>query len=371
MRLLLTSLIILCSLPSLAAYESKAAYAILMDHDSSQILYQKNADVRMYPASMTKIMTAYILFDAVQRGDLTLDSELPVSEKAWRKGGSKMFVKVGDKVRVEDLIRGIIVQSGNDACIVIAEALAGSEEAFADEMNRVAESLGMHGTHFVNATGWPNEDHYTTAYDLAILAQALIHRFPEYYGYYSERSFTYAGIKQYNRNTLLGKDPTVDGLKTGHTEASGYGIVSSARKDDQRLIAVVNGLDSKDARITESQRLLRHGFRDFEHLSLYRPGDVVDSLELWMGEVPAVDVTVTKPLTIIAERRLGLNPDVSLSLEYDAPIAAPVEQGQEVATLVVTADGEAKRVPLVAKEAVEQRGFFGRLWLNFLYLFTR
>ncbi|MCH2396226.1 D-alanyl-D-alanine carboxypeptidase family protein, partial [Oceanibaculum sp.] len=277
-----------------------------------------------------------------------------------RKGGSKMFVEVGSRVSIEDLLRGIIVQSGNDACIVVAEGIAGSEEAFADMMTEAARKIGMEKSVFRNATGWPDDDHVMTARELAILAQRIIADFPEYYHYYAETSFTYNGIRQGNRNPLLYTMNGADGLKTGHTEASGYGLTASAKRDGRRIIMVVNGLPSMNARSQESSRLMDWAFREFEALSLFKSGETVEQAEIWMGDertvplVTAADITITVPK---AARR-----SMVVSAVYDGPVAAPVKQGDRIATLRITLPkGETMDYPLLAGADVEELGLFGRM----------
>ena len=254
---------VLASQPA-RAYETSAGQAILVDANTGTVLFEKNADEITFPSSMTKLMTIYLVFAHLADGSLHLDDELPVSEKAWRMQGSKMFVEVGTSVRVEDLLRGVVVQSGNDATVVLAEGLAGSEEAFAVEMTEMAQELGMTNSVFRNASGWPDPDHVSSARDLAILAQRTIEDFPQYYHYYAEEVFVWHDIEQHNRNPLLYNTPGADGLKTGHTEAAGYGLTASAERDGRRLILVVNGLASTQERASEGQRLIEYGFREFE-----------------------------------------------------------------------------------------------------------
>lgn len=255
-----------------ASIETIAKQAILVDITSNTVLFEKSPDQRMAPSSMSKIMTMYMVFDAIKEGRLTLESTLPVSERAWRMQGSKMFVELHNNIKVDDLIKGVIVQSGNDACIVFAEGLAGSESAFAERMNKRARELGLKDTNLTNATGWPDPNHYMTARDLAILAEHLIKDFPEYYHYYSIREFKYHGINQGNRNPLLYRGMDVDGMKTGHTEAGGYGLTASAEREGRRLILVVNGLPNMQARADESARLIEWGFREFATYALFKIG---------------------------------------------------------------------------------------------------
>ncbi|MCH7486432.1 MAG: D-alanyl-D-alanine carboxypeptidase, partial [Proteobacteria bacterium] len=339
--------------------------AILMDAATGEVLFEKNADQLMAPASMSKMMTTYLIFERLRDGQLSLDDTFSVSETAWRKGGAKsgsstMFLEPGTRVRVEDLIRGIIVQSGNDASIVIAEELAGSEEAFALEMNRRARELGLRDSTFKNATGWPDPGHVTTARDLAILAIRTIEDFPEFYHYYAEKEFTYNGIRQINRNPLIYKDIGVDGLKTGHTVDSGYGLAASAKRGDRRLILVVNGLLSRKARGREPERLLEWGFREFNNYTLFKAGDLVTEADVWLGRKAAVPLLIEGDLVITLARKARLG--MKVTVEYEGPIPAPVAKGDRLAKLVVTApEREPLEVPLVAGADVERLSLFGRL----------
>ncbi len=361
-----SSLFALCALLPAAVhaqgYRTQADYAFLLDVETNTVLFEKEANAEMLPASMTKLMTLYMLFDALKRGDILLEDTFPVSEKAWRKGGSKMFVKEGSRVKVEDLIRGIVVHSGNDACIVVAEALSGSEEAFAEDMNFMAKKIGLHDTYLKNATGWPEEGHVMSARDLGMLAYHLIENFPEYYPYFAETTFRYSGIKQNNRNGLLYRNIGADGLKTGHTEASGYGLVSSAMQEGRRLIAVVNGLATSKARNTESERLLRHGFRDYRRTQLFGAGEVIEHIPLWMGASVRVPVIAEEAVTLLSSRRISQQKEARVEVHYEGPIAAPVEKGQRLGELVIfKGEGEQQRIPLLAKESVERAGLLGRL----------
>ncbi len=342
------------------AIETKAREAILMDATTGAVLMEKDADASMPPASMSKIMTVYMVFLRLKEGRLSLDDTLTVSEKAWRMGGSKMFVEVGEEVRVEDLLRGVIVQSGNDACIVLAEGLSGSEEAFAEEMTEMARNIAMTGSSFANATGWPDPGHRMTARDLATLARRTIQEFPDYYHYYSEKEFVWSDIRQGNRNPLLYKTVGADGLKTGHTEEAGYGLTASAIQGDRRLILVVNGMDSVRARSEESERLLSWGFREFGNYALFQANDAVDEAPVWLGEAPTVPLVANKDvvLTLTRSARKGMK----VSVNYTSPIPAPIREGQELAQLVVTpSEGDPLSYPLYAGASVEQKGPFGRL----------
>ena len=370
-RYLALSLVALAALvglnPPATAYESRGREAILLDAETGAMLLEKNAHHPMPPASMSKIMTIYLVFEALKDGRLSLEDKLPVSEKAWRMGGSKMFVEVGKEVRVEDLLRGVIVQSGNDACIVLAEGLAGTEESFAELMNEKARELGMHDSTFANATGWPHPDQRMSARDLATLAQRTITDFPDYYRYYAETTFTFTDIKQGNRNPLLYKNLGADGLKTGHTEEAGYGLTGSAVQDGRRLIVVVNGLSSMKQRGDESQRMVNWGFREFKNYTLFEAGEPVEEAPVWQGQADTVPLVLAEDLTVTLPRRS--RKDMTVTVKHDGPIPTPIEEGQEVATLVVAAPGaETVEVPLQAGASVDRLGLFGRLFSNIKHL---
>ena len=342
-----------------------ADYAILLDMTTGRVLFEKNADQQMPPASMSKMMTAYMLFEWLRDGSLTLDDTFTVSINAWRKGEKKsgsstMFLEPGKKARVEDLIRGIIVQSGNDACIVVAEGLASSEAAFAEEMTVRARELGMKNTAFKNATGWPAPGHVSTARDLAVLAERTIRDFPVYYSFYSEKEFTYNAIRQINRNPLLYRDISADGLKTGHTLESGYGLTASATKGDRRLILVVNGLPSKKARRKEPERLLAWGFREFNNYKLFGAGEKVTDADVWLGQQDSVGLLIEKEMLLTLPRKARRK--MKVSVQFQNPVPAPVSKGDQVAKLVVIVPGEATvEVPLVAANDVPRLGLLGRL----------
>ncbi|MDA1097462.1 MAG: D-alanyl-D-alanine carboxypeptidase [Proteobacteria bacterium] len=340
--------------------DTPAKQAILIDHATGTVLFEKNAGEAMPPSSMSKLMTLYVLFERLAAGNLKLDDTFPVSEKAWRMGGSKMFVRVNTRVRIADLIRGIIIQSGNDACIVVAEGVSGDEATFAALMNRTASELGMVDSHFVNASGWPDPDHVTTARDLSILARRLIDKFPEHYAIFAERSFTYSKIRQGNRNPLLYKNIGADGLKTGHTEAAGYGLAASAERNGRRLDLVVNGLHSVNQRSQESQRLLSWGFREFGNYALFKAGEEVTSAPVWLGDAGAVALLIEDALTIIIPRKARRS--MKVSVNYQGPLTTPIAKGQPVATLRIEAPNMATiERPLIAGADVARKGFFGRL----------
>ncbi|HJN04907.1 MAG TPA: D-alanyl-D-alanine carboxypeptidase family protein [Alphaproteobacteria bacterium] len=350
-----------------AAIESVARQALLIDVETGTVLLEKEADTLMPPASMSKLMTVYLVFERLNEGSLTLDDTFAVSETAWRKGGSKMFVGVDTRVRVEDLLRGVIVQSGNDASIVLAEGLSGTEDAFAEEMTRRSREIGLVDSVFRNATGWPDPEHLMTARDLSILASRVIQDFPQYYPYFAEKEFTYNNIKQGNRNPLLYRDVGADGLKTGHTQDSGFGLVASAVRNDRRLILVINGLDSVNQRTRESERLLDWGFREFKNYELFEPGETVIDVPVWLGEDDTIPIVLEAGLTVTLTRaaRRGLK----VAVIMDGPPAAPVAKGTEIGRLVISApDAPAIELPLLAGRDVGRLGVVGRLGAAVGYL---
>jgi D-alanyl-D-alanine carboxypeptidase (penicillin-binding protein 5/6) len=359
-RLILALLALLaCGMPA-QAFETRARAAILLDLEADQVLFAKNPDEPLPTASMSKLMTAFMVFERLEDGRIGLDDTFPVSEKAWRKGGSKMFVEVGSRVRVEDLLRGIIIQSGNDACIVVAEALAGSEDEFARQMTERAHELGLTHTNLKNASGWPDPEHVMSVRDLAMLATMLIKRFPDFYPLYSEREFTYNGIRQYSRNPLLHSDPSADGLKTGYTEQAGYGLVGSAVRDDRRLLLVMAGLDSARQRGEEAERMLEYGYNQFRNYRLFSTGEAVDTANVWLGDDTTVPLVLQEDVVVslTAEGRRKL----AVKVIYDGPIPAPVATGSPLAELEITAPGiEPRRLPLVAGEEVRSANLFGRV----------
>lgn len=357
--------------PSQIGIDTPARQAVVIDANTGTVLLAKDADVPMLPSSMAKMMTIYLLWEEMKAGRVTLDTQYRVSERAWRLQGSKMFVALDSMVAVRDLIQGIIVQSGNDACVVVAEGIAGSEEAFAERMTRKARELGMKNTVFVNASGWPQEGQHTTAHDLAILAQRTIEDFPDFYKrYYAETGFKYENYAtQYNRNPLLGRVSGADGLKTGHTEEAGYGLTGSAIRNGRRIIMVVNGLTSMPQRAQESERLIEWAFREFENYTLFKPGEVVEQADVWLGEQTKVPLTVAQAATLTLPR--GARDQVKATVIYDGPVPAPIEKGQRLGKLVLTSDALAPmEIPLVAAEPVEKRGVVGRIWAAaWYYLF--
>ncbi len=347
-----------------SAMESPASHIYLVDADTGTVLADKAGDQKMYPSSMTKIMTLYLIFERLKQGAINLDSQFTVSEKAWRMQGSKMFVPIGEQVKLEELVRGIAIQSGNDACIVVAEGIAGSEEAFAKLMNEKAKALGMANTNYVDSTGWPNPNQITTPQDLATLARAIVRDFPEYHHYHAEREFTYHGIRQFNRNLLLGNPSLkVDGLKTGHTEAAGYGITLTASDiaSPRRQILVINGLDSEAARAQEGERLLKWGFANFQNVNAFKANGEVYKARVWGGALRELPLTVAQDVALTLPKTVNTS-GIKASVTYASPLIAPVTAGQEVGKVTLTLpDGSAREFPLVAASGTEKLGFFARV----------
>lgn len=356
------------ALPIPPAPQLNAKAWLLVDTASGLPLAEKDADARVEPASLTKLMTAYLAFSAIKEGRLKMDQTLPVSEKAWRAEGSRMFLEPSKPAKVQDLLRGMIIQSGNDACIVLAEAIAGSEEGFVSMMNQMAKRLGMTGTHYVNSTGLPHAQHYTTARDLARLSTALINTYPEYYKLYAEREFTYNGIRQPNRNRLLYMDPSVDGVKTGHTESAGYCLIASGQRDRRRLLSVVLGTSSDGARAMESQKLLNYGFQFFETVKLYPANKAVSTLRIYKGSTSNLQAGFTQDLYVTVPR--GTAGRIDAKVVTQQPMLAPVNRGAQVGSLRLTVDGElVGNYPLRALHDVPVAGILGQGWDNLLLMF--
>ena len=344
----------------LGPVDTQAKQAILVDADTGAILLDKNADERMHPSSMSKLMTAYVVFDMLKQGRLRMDQTLTVSERAWRMGGSKMFVELGSQISVSDLLHGVIVQSGNDACIVLAEGISGSEQQFAELLNEYGKRIGLTNSTFRNATGWPDPEHLMTCHDLATLARRIINDFPEYYSLYSVRSFQWHGISQENRNPLLGRVAGADGLKTGHTEDGGYGLTSSVKRGDRRLILVVNGMGSMRARGEESERLMEWGFREFENVVLFRASDTVEEAPVYLGDRATVPLVGGRDLVMTLPRQWRRN--MQVKLRYEGPIPAPIAKGQEVGSLDVSGQGvPPMTLPLYAGADVGKLGLIQRI----------
>jgi D-alanyl-D-alanine carboxypeptidase (penicillin-binding protein 5/6) len=351
------------ALPAHAAFETAATHAVAMDHATGVVVFDKNAHETMYPASMTKMMTAHLIFKALKEGEIKLEDTYTVSENAWNKQGSKMFVPLGAAVSVDDLLHGIVIQSGNDACIVFAEGFAGSEERFAERMTQEAEDIGMKHTVFKNATGWPDPEHVTTAYDLAVLSRDTIQNYPEYYAIYAKPDFTYNGILQYNRNLLLSKDVGVDGVKTGHTEEAGYGITISGVKDGRRMEVVVAGLSSEKERADEALKLYNYAFAESRNVPLGEEGKVLGSVPVWYGAADAVSIVAdgSAVLTLPTVQKDGLE----AKLTYTTSLKAPITKGQKVGTVTVTHPTFSEQsLDVFAAEDIPAASFFKRLLTN-------
>ncbi len=375
MRFICLALFFLMAAPSgvrAVPFDTAAQAAILIDHRTGDVLYEKNPDEPLPPASMSKLMTAFMVFERIHEGSLALEDALPVSEKAWRMGGSKMFVEVESRVRVEDLLKGIIVQSGNDACVVVAEALAGSEDAFADQMNVRALELGLTNSNFTNATGWPDPMHRMSVRDLARLAGMIIDKYPQFYEFYSVKEFEFNEINQQNRNPLLRRGvPGVDGMKTGYTQESGYGLVASAERDGRRLIMVVAGLETPRERSIEAEQLLEYGFREFQEYRIFDAGELISEATVWLGNVPKVKLIAggNAYVTLSREARQSMQ----VKVIFEEPIAAPIQNGQVVGRVEISADTiDPLTVPVVAGEDITQAGPLDRALgaLNFLIFGT-
>ena len=336
----------------------ESRWAVAIDFTTGTVLLDKDADKSIPPSSMTKLMTAYLVYDRLNQGSLKLTDELPVSERAWRMGGSKMFVQIGTSVKVEDLIRGMIVDSGNDACLVLAEGIAGSEEGFVDLMNKKAAQLGLTASNFRNCTGWPDPDHRMSVHDIATLARRIIKDFPEYYHYDSEKSFKYNGIDQENRNPLVQKG-TGDGLKTGHTEDGGYGLAASSLRGGRRVIVVLNGMSSMRQRREEGERVMDWAFREFENVTLFSASDVVETVPVWLGTSKTVPVVIGRDLVVTMPRQWRNTAKVSI--QFDSPIRAPIARGDTLGRLVVSGQKvPSMEVPLLAGTDVAKLSLPGR-----------
>ena len=339
-----------------AAPQIGAESYLLIDAATGDVLASENARMRLPPASLTKIMTSYIIADEIEQGRITLDDRVPISVKAWRMEGSRMFIREGTEVSVADLLRGIVIQSGNDASVAMAEYIAGDEEAFAGLMTQTAKSLGMNNTNFVNATGLPDEMHYTTAEDLAVLTRALINRFPEHYAIYSEKYFSYNDIRQANRNALLWRDDSVDGVKTGHTQAAGYCLVASAMENDTRLISVVMGARDERTRAAESQKLLNYGFRYYETVNLYAAGSSLKRVRVWSGLHESLEVGLDDAITLTIPR--GGRDQLKAEINLQDVIEAPIERGQSLGALTLSLGDEMLvERPVVALNPVQEAGW--------------
>ncbi|MFY0676594.1 MAG: D-alanyl-D-alanine carboxypeptidase [Neptuniibacter sp.] len=356
--------------PLIPAEPQIAATAYLvMDADTGKLIAAKNEHGRFAPASLTKMMTAYILEYELNKGNVSKEDLVLVSEKAWRTQGSRMFIREGTQVTLSDLMKGIIIQSGNDASVAVAEHIAGSEAAFADLMNQHASLLGMKNSHFLNSTGLPADDHVSSAFDLALLAKAIIQDFPEHYDIYSEKYFTYNKIRQPNRNKLLWRDKTVDGLKTGYTDDAGYCLVASAKRDNMRLISVVLGTSDEEARARESQKLLSYAFRYYRTHKLFEKNILLNTSKVWAGEVDQLRMGITEDLYVTIPR--GQADSLQATMDVERVIKAPLAKGQAVGKVKVTLDGKVvKEVPLVAMDNIPEAGFLKKIWHAILLFFT-
>ena len=333
---------------------------LLIDHNSGHILAEHNADKQVEPASLTKLMTAYVALFEIERGGISLEDKVKISEKAWRMGGSRMFINVNSYVSVEELLKGLIVQSGNDASVALAEHIAGSESAFVELMNQHAERLNLISTHFNNSTGWPDKNHYTTARDLAKLSQAIINDFPEHYAWYKIKKYTYNNITQPNRNRLLWLDERVDGLKTGHTKAAGYCLISSAKQNNMRLISIVTGTNKDSARIAASRKLLNYGFRFFETNLIHKANTEITNMRIWKGEQEQLSLGITKDLYITVPK--GLSRKIKNNIKVEAMIEAPVAKGKSYGQLnVMLGDKQLVTQELVALSSIKEGGIWRKL----------
>ena len=351
---------------------SDAKYALLIDYETKQILYEKNSRKKIYPASMSKLMTLYVLFDYLENNIISLDDKIFISENAWRKGGaisdsSTMFAEVSSYISVENIIRGIVIHSGNDACIAISEAISGSEEIFSNEMNFYAKKLGMSDTNYTNSTGLHDNNHFSTPYDMTLLAKSLIRDFPNFYHYFSEKEFTWNGIFQPNRNNLLGSDLGVDGLKTGKTNESGYSMIISSNKDNIRLIGIVGGLPSRDNRTIEMRKLINYGQRNFRKYNLFNKNDVLDEVDIWEGKRSKLNILTSENISLLLNIRNKRNLNAKYS--FNQPIIAPIKKGQIIGKLTVYNDEkEIVNSSLISGENIERNNIFGRILQKIRYL---
>lgn len=361
LKSILTSLILLFSSISYS-FETKAKYAILIDANTHAILLDKNSHTPMAPSSMSKVMTAYIAFEYLKSGQVKLDDSFSISEKAWKMGGTRMFIPINEKVSFEDLLKGVIIDSGNDAAVAIAEILTGSEEEFANKMNETAKKLGMNNSNFTNATGWPDKNNYSSAYDLAVLSIHLINDYPEYYHYFSQTEFTYNKIKQANKNGLLYRNIGADGLKTGHAEEAGYGLIASVKKGDRRLIAVVNGLQSKKERTSETESLINYGFMNFSNINLVDKNQIIEKIKVIDGSTKSIDLISKSNIHITVPKHQAK--DLKFKIHYHAPILAPVELNAAIGELVIESPSGKITYPLFSAQEVKKASFLERVQGN-------
>ena len=348
------------------AIESIAKTALVIDLSTNEILLEKNSTEKTYPSSMTKMMTALVAFEKIKDGSLSLDQEFLISKKAWKMGGSKMFIEVDKRVSVYDLLLGVVVQSGNDASIAIAEGISGSEEIFAIEMNNLGKKIGLTGSNFTNSSGWPDDNHYTTAEDLAKVAQYTIENHYELYQMYKISDFTYNGIKQDNRNPLLYTFEGADGFKTGYTEAAGYGLVGSAERGDRRLIVVLNGLESSKSRAQESLRLMDWGFNNFQLVDFYKKNEVIQEVDTWLGKEDKVDLVALEDISVSIPKAQLSSAKVTVIVEE--PIATPIKIGDQIAKLQISFADKQVDFPLYSGEDIDQKNFFSRIFSAIYYI---
>jgi D-alanyl-D-alanine carboxypeptidase (penicillin-binding protein 5/6) len=366
-------IIILIVFPNFAhSFKSDAEFALLIEYETDQVLYEKNSRKKIYPASMSKLMTLYVLFDYLEKNIISLDEKIFISENAWRKGGavsesSTMFAEVSSYISVENIIRGIVIQSGNDACIAISEAISGSEEIFADEMNSYAKKIGMNDSNFVNSTGLHNDNHYSTPLDMTILAKSLMKDFPNFYHYFSERNFTWNGIFQTNRNNLLGNNLGIDGLKTGKTSQSGYSMIISSEKENVRLIGIVSGLSSKDSRTMEMKKLINYGQKSFRKYKLFTNRDIIKEVKVWGGKKINLKMLVSEDINLLLNIRTKRN--LNAKILFNEPIIAPIKEDQIIGKLILYNDEEEiMNSNLISSENIERNNIFGRTFQKIRYL---
>ncbi|MDC3024071.1 D-alanyl-D-alanine carboxypeptidase [Alphaproteobacteria bacterium] len=368
-KIALIAIVIFLNISSILAFSfsSKAKSAIVIDFDTQSILYSKNANEKIFPASMSKLMTLYILFEEIQNGTLALNTKLSVSKKAWKKGGSKMFLEPGKEVTVMDILKGIIIQSGNDACIVVAENIAGDEDNFADLMNDKAEELGLKYSNFTNSTGWPDESHYMSASDLAILSSRIIKDFPEFFYLFKEKSFKYNNISQNNRNPLLYSYKFADGLKTGYTEASGYSLAATAYKNKRRLILIVSGLKSEKERKQETEKLFKWAYKNFMNIRLFNKNEIIQQADVWIGKKAVTDLYSNQDIlfTIKKEKKKKFTAKVVFNNPIIAPINLNTSYGKVIVTDTVKGTIE---YPLYSKEEIDKAGFFKKITTALSYV---
>lgn len=366
LKSILTSLILLISSIS-HGFETKATHAILIDANTHAILFEKNSHTHMAPSSMSKVMTSYIAFEYLRNGQVKLDDTFSISEKAWRMGGTRMFIPIDAKVSFEDLLKGVIIHSGNDAAVAIAEILMGSEEEFANKMNETAKKLGMNNSHFTNSTGWPDTNNYSSAYDLALLSIHLINNYPEYYHYFSHTEFTYNKIKQANKNGLLYRNIGADGLKTGHAEEAGYSLIASVKKGDRRLIAVVNGLRSKKDRTAETEALINYGLMNFSNIHIVDKNQVIEKVKVIDGSAKSIDLISIDAISLTVPKHETKN--LKFKIHYHTPIIAPVELHTTIGELIVESPSGKTTYPLFSAQEVKKAGFIERIQGNFISFF--